>query len=104
MDVPATLAPRELHDPVVGPLPCRQCGAWVEVCRCGAVISLASEVLHDCEPYLQAGGYRDPEPPRLSWEERQLSRIGGIVIPVVLVFALLFLVALVAAYTPWPWR
>lgn len=102
MDVPATLAPREIHEAVVGPLPCSQCGAWVEVCRCGAVLALADDLRHDCEPYLQAGGYRDPALDPLP--ERGLSILGRIVIPVVAVFAILMIVVLIARYTPWPWQ
>lgn len=37
----------------LGPAPCHTCGAWVEYAG-GAWVALASDQLHECEPFLQA--------------------------------------------------
>lgn len=41
-------------DVVLGPAPCKRCGAWVEWLGVGPWVALESHEPHDCGPYLVA--------------------------------------------------
>jgi hypothetical protein len=42
-----------LRRPVLGPVPCHTCGAWVEYVQ-GAWVALTTDELHDCGPFIEA--------------------------------------------------